>query len=253
MGHDKTGGPRGQLAVHPSAGQFVADNAACDLRPEGISAVDALLTEFKLLSKSTPAKDYKIYLKNGYLGLPDCEPSLQADVTACLRASLHKLRILGMQNVTACGLKPSLQELSSASHHVNLFYASAVPVQAYLNKGRADAAFQEEVSRLIIFAQYYGAMRIAALTKQPRTKIFLMPLGGGVFNNRYETIVGAVSSAIEALVSDGVDVQEALDIRLLTFHGKPAETSEMTSLVKRFNKLAASCLGNTAKREHAQG
>ena len=40
---DKTGGPKGQLAVHPAAGQFLLDNAACDDRPAGINALDLVL------------------------------------------------------------------------------------------------------------------------------------------------------------------------------------------------------------------
>merc|ERR1712183_354383 len=57
---DNTGGPRGQLAVHPAAGQFILDNAAHTSRPYGINAVDAILDHtggaFKLV--------------NGYLEMP---------------------------------------------------------------------------------------------------------------------------------------------------------------------------------------
>ena len=37
-----SGGPRGQLAVHPAAAQFVLDNASSNLGP-GINAVDEIL------------------------------------------------------------------------------------------------------------------------------------------------------------------------------------------------------------------
>ena len=143
---DRTGGPRGQLSVHPAAGQFVLHNAACDVRPGGINAVDALLHALKSSMHSTAGKNYSMHLRNGYLALPDCPPELQNEVLTGLRKSLHLLRCLGMQDVCACGLDATLEAASAASHKVTLVYASAVPVQAYLNYGKADRGFQEEVS-----------------------------------------------------------------------------------------------------------
>merc|ERR1719394_1254852 len=58
--YDNTGGPRGQLAVHPAAGQFILANACSDRLPEGITAVDEILEEI----------GKPMYLKNGYLSLP---------------------------------------------------------------------------------------------------------------------------------------------------------------------------------------
>jgi len=236
---DRTGGPRGQLAVHPAAGQFIIHNAASDKKPNGINAVDALLDSLKSYMHTTAAKSYRIYLKNGYLALPDCSPELQPIVLSGLRQSLHLLRCLGMEDVTASGLNPTLKAASSASHKVTLVYASAVPVQAYLNYGKEDRAFQEEVSRLVIAGQYYGALRVAAsrATVSSPKRIFLMPLGGGVFNNRSETIAGAISTAVEMLQSDGFDVQKLLDIRILTFKGKPSERADMTYLMQLLGKL----------------
>ena len=80
------------------------------------------------------------------------------------------------------------------------FYATEGE-QAYLNYGKQDEAFQEEVSRLIITAQYYGALRLAALraTASSPRRIFLMPLGEGVFNNKSKTIAGAICTAVELL------------------------------------------------------
>merc|ERR1712008_183102 len=60
-----------------------------------------------------------------------------------------------------------------------------------------------------------------------------MPLGGGVFNNRPEVIAGAMATAVELLSSDGVDVQKALDIRLLTFRGKPTERARMEGILRK--------------------
>jgi len=238
---DKTGGPRGQLAVHPAAGQFVLRNAACDKRPDGINAVDALLQSMHSILAAA-GKSYNIHLQNGYLSLPDCPPALQTDVLSALRRSLHLLRCLGVENVRACGLDPSLEAGSTAEHQVSMVYASAVPVQAYQNCKKEDPHFQEEVSRLIITAQYYGAMRLAAQRamslKPPCPKrIFLMPLGGGVFNNTSRTIIGAVSRAIDLLCKEGIDVGKFLDIRILTFKGKPTERGEMAAFLHKLGKL----------------
>lgn len=234
---DRTGGPRGQLAVHPAAGQFVLNNAASDKRLDGINAIDEVLKRMPCVSTGK----YKMRLKNGYLGLPDCPPSLQAEVLHDLRSSLHCLRCLCMEGVPACGLAPSLEEASTATHNVSLVYASAVPVQAYLNYQKKDGAFQEEVSRLAISAQYYGALRLAAsrATKESPMRVFVMPLGGGVFNNRSETIAGSISIAIELLHHEGWDVSSLLDIRVLAFKGKPSEGAHMADLMGRLQKLIA--------------
>ena len=56
--------------------------------------------------------------------------------------------------------------------------------------------FTLEVAELMLVAQYYGALKYAAETTQkiveltPRhrpRKVFLMPLGGGSFQNPWET------------------------------------------------------------------
>lgn len=247
---DNTGGPRGQLAVHPAAGQFMLDNAFNDRRPKGINAVDAFLAGAKELMATEASRGYDVYLRNGYLALPDCAPAIQADVLKGLRAALHKVRCLGMMDVPARGLAPSFKAGSSATHRVGLFYASAVPVQAYLNAGKVDATFQQEVGRLAIVAQYFGALRLAALrgaaagsgsaaaAAPARARVFLMPLGGGVFNNRVEAIAGAISTAVELLQLEGIDVCSRLDIRVLSFKGKPSEADKMTALLKALRKAA---------------
>jgi len=237
--YDHTGGPRGQLAVHHAAGQFMLDNAACDGRPSGINAMDLLLPALKDGVTSAAAKSYHMHVRNGYLALPDCASEMQAEVLQAFRSTLHRIRCLGMQDVPANGLRADFAAASEATHTVSLFYASAVPVQAYLNTGKKDRAFQEEVGRLAIAAQYYGALRVAAATAEARSsryRIFLMPLGGGVFNNRMEVIAGAICTAVEMLHNEGVDVCGALDICLLAFKGKPSEATELTSLMRKLRK-----------------
>eukprot|EP00746_Dinoflagellata_sp_MGD_P077537 gnl/MRDRNA2_/MRDRNA2_31098_c0_seq1.p1 gnl/MRDRNA2_/MRDRNA2_31098_c0~~gnl/MRDRNA2_/MRDRNA2_31098_c0_seq1.p1 ORF type:complete len:748 (-),score=140.47 gnl/MRDRNA2_/MRDRNA2_31098_c0_seq1:53-2296(-) len=238
---DKTGGPRGQLAVHPAVGQFLLDNAACSHRPDGINALDTFIPAARHCMHSEAAKKYDVHVKNGYLALPDCLPSIQEEVLMGFRQALHVIRCLTIHDVPACGLDPSLKHRSDQMHRVNLVYASAVPVDAYSNRGKVSRAFQTEVGRLFIVAQYYGALRMAA-TIMPKestslVRVFLMPLGGGVFNNRLETIVSALSTAIELLAAEGVDVSKKLDVRVLAFKGKPQEQTRMATLVRDMQKL----------------
>jgi len=234
--HDHTGGPRGQLAVHPAAAQFLLDNAACDHRPGGINSVDVFLERVKSHLRSVTTAAYDLHVKNGYLAVPDCPPTLQPHVLQGIRASLHTMRCLCMQDVPACGLAPSLMAASKAVHRVSIVYASAIPVQAYLNRDCSERSFQEEVGRLVIVGQYLGALRAAlgaAQLRAARVRVFLMPLGGGVFNNRAEVIADAMSSAVELLATDGMDVRKHLDVRLLTFRGKPTERTRMEGLLRR--------------------
>eukprot|EP00930_Biecheleria_cincta_P025177 TRINITY_DN17955_c0_g1_i1.p1 TRINITY_DN17955_c0_g1~~TRINITY_DN17955_c0_g1_i1.p1 ORF type:complete len:691 (-),score=123.63 TRINITY_DN17955_c0_g1_i1:91-2136(-) len=229
--HDKTGGPRGQLAVHPAAGQFLLDNAACDHRPAGINAADVCLANVR--EKLKGIGDCGIRVKNGYLAVPICSTAFKESFLEHLRAELHRMRCLCMDDVLTCGLAPTLTALSTATHRISLVYASAIPVQAYLNEKNPDREFQQEISRLVILSQYYGALRLAAL-KRPtqRNRIFLMPLGGGVFNNSAVVIVGALASALELLAAEGIDVRERLDVRLLTFRGSAKEQHRMAGLLR---------------------
>ena len=58
--YDNTGGPRGQLACHPAAAQFVLDNAANSEREGGLNAVKEIVSEVPGLR-----------LVNGYLKIEE--------------------------------------------------------------------------------------------------------------------------------------------------------------------------------------
>eukprot|EP00930_Biecheleria_cincta_P002160 TRINITY_DN103193_c0_g1_i1.p1 TRINITY_DN103193_c0_g1~~TRINITY_DN103193_c0_g1_i1.p1 ORF type:complete len:367 (+),score=67.55 TRINITY_DN103193_c0_g1_i1:66-1166(+) len=239
---DNTGGPRGQLAVHPAAGQFVIDNAASDRKPGGINAVDAILQK---------APDFK--LVNGYLEMPLPKDEGQKD--EWLKAfvdNLGTLRPLIMSEVQACGLTPDKAAFSTATHKVNLVYASAVPVEAYLNRPTTPLhkAFHDKVAESVLVAQYYGALKAAAKSsgeaakssgpgKAP-VKVFLMPLGGGVFNNSWESIAKSMSVAVEMLGQEHELLDELLDIQVLTWNGNPQEKEKMKRLLDHHKKFKPS-------------
>ncbi len=98
-----------------------------------------------------------------------------------------------MDDVPANGLMPDKKTFSSESHKVGLVYASAVPVDSYMNQG-GKADFQARVGELILVGQYYGALKYAAESQKVsgltgKRKVFLMPLGCGVLNNPWDIIV----------------------------------------------------------------
>merc|ERR1712226_1524880 len=122
--HHNTGGCRGQLAVHPAAGQFVLDNAARDGRPDGINAIDEIL-----------GRNNKFALKNGYMQMPLPHSETESnELWTKFSESVDTLRPLMMSDVPASGLTPSKAGFSNAKHKVNLVYASAVPVETYNNR-----------------------------------------------------------------------------------------------------------------------
>lgn len=68
--HDKTGGPREQLAVHPTIGQFIFNNAATTQRHHGFNSSRNFLVEAYKYMKTCSVKSYRINLINGYLSRP---------------------------------------------------------------------------------------------------------------------------------------------------------------------------------------
>lgn len=229
---DGTGGPRGQLAVHPAAGQFILDNAANQGRKDGINAIDQILLHLE--SVSCPFN-----LVNGYLEVPLLSDEQRTTATEAFSEMLHTLRPLVMMDVLACGADPGLRMLTDATHRVNLVYASAVPVDTYLNRvrnqGHRDLMYA--VAEMCLRAQYYGAMRHAArrsLADGVCRTVYMMPLGGGVFQNPLTIIIRGMSAAVEMLTPDE---RGAIDIKVLTFHRARREYDEISRLLDSHGKL----------------
>lgn len=228
---DNTGGPRGQLAVHPAAGQFVLDNAASSKHAAGINAAAAVLRA---------TDDWGFDLENGYLVVPTDGTSEEQDrAVASMRANLHMLRMLVMEETPATGLAPDKWSLAMPPHRVSLVYASAVPVQSYMNQGgEREELFQTRVGAEVLRAQYLGSLRMAARAGrlpdgQPR-RVLLSLLGGGIFNNPWEQIIGAMSEAVELLTPEELAL---LDIRALAWKGNPSEHQEMERLLQSAGKF----------------
>jgi len=225
---DNTGGPRGQLAVHPGPGQFVLDNAAHEEYPEGINAVDEILM-------ALTAGGFDFANVNGYLKVPVVDRP--DECLKIFRSHLHKLRILAMHEVPACGLTPNKRNFSTATHRVGLVYASAVPLATYLNntKDVERVSFQAEIAETVLIGQYYGSLKLAAQrSSSAKQKVFLMPLGGGVFCNEWASIAKSMALAVEMLTPEE---RSKLDIKALAWEGNPDELRDLRKLLSQLNKL----------------
>jgi len=231
---DNTGGPRGQLAVHPAAAQFLLDNAHNDQRVEGISAVAEFLQAVNRVSEG------KFALENGYLKLPVVQgESNQERVLDVFAQQLHLIKTLAFTGLKANGLTPSKKSFSSAQHSVNIVYASAVPIQTYNNdtKDPKQTSFQEAIAQRILFAQYAGALRYAwrrASSSGGKVRVFLLPLGGGVFKNPMHVIVQGMACAFEHMAETELKM---LDIRILAWEGSPTEQTAITAALRHFGKF----------------
>eukprot|EP00435_Cladocopium_sp_Y103_P023190 s914_g5.t1 len=228
---DNTGGPRGQLAAHPAAAQFVIDNAANEQQLDGINAVDQLL-------KVEGIKEV-LELRNGYLEIKDPKSEeLEQQVLALMDANLHTLRPLVMEDIPASGLTPNKgRRASEMTHKVGLVYASAVPVQAYMNKGpkAATKRFQEQVAERVLTAQYFGALKHAAewaTEKKLSRRVFLMPLGGGVFNNPWESICSSMAKAMAMLSEQFPNAGDLLEVHALAWNGSRSEKETLERFLK---------------------
>lgn len=233
---DRTAGPRGQLAVDPAVSQFLLDNASSTANPGGIDVIAELLAQLR----SEGHKGFE--LRNGYLSVPRLSEEAAAAACAAFERSLYRLLTLASVGVRACGLAPDLERWSGASHKVSLVYASAVPVASYNNPaktGSVRAQVQQDISALALRGAYLGALRVALEAKlgPGRTRVFAMPLGGGVFNNAPGAIARSFSEALELAEGFCPDLNDRLDVRFLTWDGKPEEAQEFSKLLKNHGKL----------------
>merc|ERR1712151_1279813 len=120
-----------------------------------------------------------------------------------------------------------------------VFYYDIIEDQAqwdHPNKAphKQQVKFQNEIARMVLVAQYYGGIKLALQrsTIKP-ARIFLMPLGGGVFNNPVDLIVGAMSTAIDMLMQDGIDVVNHINIFALGWKGSTYECHDLSVALQK--------------------
>ncbi|CAK8995335.1 Hypothetical protein SCF082_LOCUS4313 [Durusdinium trenchii] len=233
-----------------------------DATRELVRKVNSSLEEHGLRSKKQ-----MFQVLNGYLKMPVPDSDAVASlVLSALQQHLSELRLPCTRSAVACGLQPCKTKFSGETHRVNLVYASAVPVNAYVNgigavqKGFGDEqlhSFQRSLAELFLVAQYLGALQLAAKdavakeqqSKGSKSKVLLMPLGGGVFKNSWESIVKSIALAVELC-----DL-ELLDIHVLVLAGGRAGKGNDTpadervkELLQKHRKLRVNCDGPDEKQ-----
>merc|ERR1719210_1319886 len=149
---------------------------------------------------------------------------------------LHHMRPLIMHDIPACGLTPDKRAFSPADHKVGLVYASAVPVNSYLNNARNDDEWKlhARIAEANLVGQYFGALQqIADLAKEQgaKRKVYLLPLGGGVFNNPWESIAMSMAQAVELLASQEPKLFDRLEVEALAWSGNPSEQATLQRLL----------------------
>jgi hypothetical protein len=140
-------------------------------------------------------------MRNGYAlmteaGLPAVADNL-ARLDAAERDDLGALLRIGVQHDVEV-------TLSGGGHHVTQVYGAALPV-AY---GRGSQSDWEGFARLVLDASYEATM-LAAMVNANATgnrTVFLTLLGGGVFGNAEEWILGAIERSLNAVGDADLDV-----------------------------------------------
>eukprot|EP00913_Durusdinium_trenchii_P030659 g28714.t1 len=240
---DRTAGPRGQLAAHVANAQFLLDNAKSSKEPNGLDALTRMLPALRKLGEILANME----VKNGYLAVfPASLDSAELDqvvteTSTAVSAELSKLRTLAMEDVPAAGLLPSLEGWSTARHRVNLVYASAVPVNAYMNRTESfeNALVQRAVASQLLKGAYFGALKLAleAPRSKKKRKVFMLPLGGGVFNNPFKDCSRDIAKAMVDAVTmarqlcPDTKLEDLLDLYVLTWKGKPSEAERFQQLL----------------------
>lgn len=199
---DRTAGPAGQLAVHAGIGQFIIDNATNSNNKNGINAVKYILGH-------EPDKA-KIKLINGYLKVPQRYPH-----THIIKSHIADLMTICIENIPVDGWDQLKNSPINKNHKINLIYASAVPINTYLNNYNNDTLI--DIANIILIGEYFGALQLAYIkgyTTQTKQVIHLTLLGGGVFNNSKEDISDSIIKAIFILEKLYTDVSTYLEIRL---------------------------------------
>jgi len=221
--HDRTGGPRGQLAVHPAVGQFLLNNAANDTNADGLNSVRELL-----VADADGELAKHVWLQNGYLRV---SPDAPDEIGARYLANLDKMTYIAADRVPVDGYYygregGSYQRNGSnfnsehSEHRVGLIYASAVPIGCYTNPRRSRAL--RDIAYYTLVGQYFGALNHALncqLGTQKRVPIMLMLLGGGQFRNPLPSIISAILCALTLLEYkyDPIIVGAHLDVCILTY------------------------------------
>jgi hypothetical protein len=184
---DNTGGPRGQLALHPGIAQTIL-NMGRNIGREG--GFDGL--EHSLKREYGDQLGRSLRVTNGYLTIDtsDDDEIIGTYVKALIGS---ELMIAHDASVAGLGDDKTWPVPDLSGTRISVAYASAAPVNAYNNAGKRNADKQAAISALLIGTQYLLSVLFAA--RNDIEDVSLMPLGGGVFKNSLIRIIDAARFA----------------------------------------------------------
>ncbi|MEK9657298.1 MAG: hypothetical protein VW378_02855 [bacterium] len=223
---DHSVGPISQLTCDQGVAQAIIDNGDGDVNPGGINSLKDLLPVLNEGKDSSKC----FSLQNGYLHVPEgLTDSERVAVLDTLKTHIHLLRLPLSSDLVVSG----------HSHRVGMGYASAVPIN-YINdygarlcnnglqtaegeQRQAYFNFVEAISQELIQEQYLQTLHQAYKQSQSsddlsRVKAFLLPLGGGFFNNSHTTIMSAMLKAAAIMRANFPDFDTKVDMKCLTYH-----------------------------------
>jgi hypothetical protein len=266
--YDSTGGPLLQLSCHPVVAKFILDHAERTGFTSSpflvINAVDGVLPKC--------SRNFNVKLNNGYLEVSEKlkdgkelelnvgeNPSPNA--TAIFDSFCDNLKVLQTDDVPTSGLTPPTppniytEFNSNSTSKVSLIYASAVPLSYSLrgsNVNPEKSMLQYCVAGFDLVAQYFGAM-VSAYNKsinqkqqsQTKVKLFLTPLGGGVFKNPREMIASSVLLAYYQAQQLFADFDDKVKVIFLVWDGSPDECSDFSEFFNSSDVEKAEGVGSS--------
>lgn len=217
---DRTGGPAAQLACHPAVAQAILNTGESTRNPLGFQSLKRV------------ALPGGWHVKNGYLGFG---ANIAHDDVVHFAQNLPAAATVKFSDAPVTGVLPgpggalywgdTPPENYASAKRVYLAYASAAPVGAYLNRTADDQKrrLQGHASVLLIAQQYLTSLQEAArLYRGTPLKVFLMPLGGGVFENDKADVARAASWAVRCLNEEDY---KKLEVRFLTYNASDADAA----------------------------
>ena len=131
------------------------------------------------------------------------------------------MTIMGVRDVPVRGLDKNYNfiKVKDQVDTVDLIYASAVPLDSYGNPNTKNVI---AIANLTIFSQYLGAMRLAVL--RGNCDLYLMPLGGNAFGNKFDHIKAAIAMAYNVMEFELK--QKNINVKVLVWEGDGTNRGE---------------------------
>lgn len=224
--NDPTAGPIAQLQGSIAVAQAILDNTGNVYNENGISLLSKVIYKLNafLISTLEESVDGDHFRSvNGYIKVPRHLNSEDWEsVKFALQKYLKYMILFSTQNLKLIG-----------GNVVDMYYCYAIPISIGLFNTNNVKEIRE-LSQELLTIQFFGVLREAMNSENRvgKKKVYLMPVGGGVWNNPRNNIAKAVENALRMLVTqyDRKYILKKLDIIFLTYNQSPNEGRVFTTL-----------------------